>query len=107
MDISKSVFDRALKAARELVHQTDLPIPIEQLAAHLGVRSISSRQMKASGLLVARSPRNLHIFTRASDPPYRQRFTIAHELGHILLANAAGEDVEEFHRGRERYTNEE
>jgi hypothetical protein len=109
MRIDQHILAAAHDSARALtagLAAASLPVNVEGLAARVGVSRIESRPMKATGLLIA-DRGSLSILTRAGDPPHRRRFTIAHELGHILLARAAGEEIDRFHRGRTRYTNEE
>jgi Zn-dependent peptidase ImmA (M78 family) len=109
MNIHPSIVATAVNGAADVTYQFgfgDLPVPIENVARLLGVTQIVTRQMQASGLLTC-APDGITIYTKAGDPQYRRRFTVAHELGHLLLARAAGEEVRQFHRGRSRYTNEE
>ncbi len=60
------------------------PIDVERLATLLGfqVVEIQSAGDELSGLV---SPRHKIIGVNANHHPRRQRFTLAHELGHIIL----------------------
>lgn len=62
-----------------------LPVPIEVIAQRLGLeveRAILGDDV--SGLLVVQDGRGV-IGVSVQHPPTRQRFTIAHEIGHFLL----------------------
>jgi Zn-dependent peptidase ImmA (M78 family) len=61
------------------------PVPVEHLALRLGLaveRADLGRDV--SGVLVVRNGRGL-IGVNADQAPTRQRFSIAHELGHFVL----------------------
>ncbi len=60
------------------------PIDVERLATLLGFQivEIQSAGDELSGLV---SPRHKIIGVNANHHPRRQRFTLAHELGHIIL----------------------
>jgi IrrE N-terminal-like domain len=62
------------------------PVPLETLAAALGVESILRRPMVEEGRLEQRAGRTT-IFLREGTIGARQRFTLAHELGHLVLAD--------------------
>lgn len=83
MTISKSV-----RRARDLLLETGMhepPIDVAALAAHLGVRVVSQTLEDAiSGVLVIRDDQAA-IGVNEGHHRNRQRFTIAHELGHYLL----------------------
>ncbi|WP_037602042.1 ImmA/IrrE family metallo-endopeptidase [Streptacidiphilus rugosus] len=66
------------------------PIEPEELAKRLGVLVVyQDMQNDVSGMLVRRGDEQKVIGVNEAHPAARQRFTIAHELGHLLL-----------HRGR-------
>lgn len=63
----------------------NVPVPVEQLAAKLGMRILREPlDADVSGLLVTNSSGAV-IIANEDDPPVRQRFTIAHEIGHFVL----------------------
>lgn len=65
------------------------PIPVEDIAEHLGaviVRKPLERTI--SGLLLRESGAKL-IAVNSAHHPRRQRFTIAHELGHLQMHDGA------------------
>lgn len=61
------------------------PYDMEQLASLLGLRVeyVDTLPFEQSGAVVNGSP--IRILIAASDPPVRQRYTIAHEVAHTLL----------------------
>ena len=61
------------------------PVPVEHLALQLGL-SVERAQLgdDVSGILVVRDGRGL-IGVNTAQAPTRQRFSIAHEIGHFLL----------------------
>ena len=81
----------AARVARELLKSetATIPVPVEEIAKTYGVIVRENLPAEISGMLVP-LPQNgstlkWAIVINASDPPVRQRFTIAHELGHLLL----------------------
>ena len=67
------------------------PVPLETLAKQLGAEvRVASVNKALRGFFVAESggvlKRNI-IFVNAAHPRSAQRWTLAHELGHMLLAN--------------------
>lgn len=79
---------RAEKAASELLSQfgiASFPIPVDKVAQLLSVRVVY-QPMKGdiSGMLY-RQPERVVIGVNSGHAMTRQRFTIAHELGHLQL----------------------
>lgn len=83
---------RADTAAAELLSRFGIvapPVDTQWLAAQLGVIVIPEKMTSdVSGMLLRGEDQNV-IGVNADHAPVRQRFTVAHELGHLLL-----------HRGR-------
>lgn len=81
---------RAEQAAGRLLAEAGevlAPVDVERLAAHLGV-VISRSTFKdgdVSGMLVRQDGRSPVVGVNDAHSAHRQRFTIAHELGHLLL----------------------
>lgn len=80
---------RAVKEAanRLLIEQgiTQPPVPVEEIAEAVGVRvRYSPFEGELAGMLV-RGDGQAIIGVNSLHHPNRQRFTIAHELGHLLL----------------------
>lgn len=62
------------------------PIDLHAIARELGVATISERPMVEDGRLEQRANRTV-IYLRHGSRGTRQRFTLAHEIGHLILAN--------------------
>jgi len=81
---------RVDKAARQLLSTsgiTEPPVPVERLAREAGAL-VSYQPFEAqdiSGLLYRATDAAPVIGVNSSNPKVRQRFTIAHELGHLTL----------------------
>ena len=77
------------RRAREVLTQHGLyalPIDPVQVANRLGISVNNAKFSDDSWAgLVTKSGSNTRIFVEQSDPPYRKRFSIAHELGHHFL----------------------
>jgi len=63
---------------------TSLPVPVERIAARHKILIRRARHNDFSGMLIRKDGRAL-IGVNSGDPDVRQRFTIAHELGHFFL----------------------
>lgn len=62
------------------------PVPVEKIAQVLGVPvELTSKPGWSGALYVNEADAKVTIWLRAEDTPLRQRFTLAHELGHLLL----------------------
>jgi Zn-dependent peptidase ImmA (M78 family) len=80
--------NEATRVRSELNGDT-LPVAVEAIASKLGATIVfEAMDRGVSGLLV-RDKESLVIGVNATHPPVRQRFSIAHEIGHLVL-----------HRGR-------
>ena len=84
------------------------PVPVEKLPAQLGIGLKKAWLDEGiSGMLERKSDGRFHITINALDPPTRQRFTLAHELGHYMLhQRLVGDGVDDdkayrsTHRGK-------
>ncbi|MDR3358564.1 MAG: ImmA/IrrE family metallo-endopeptidase [Desulfovibrio sp.] len=64
-----------------------LPVDPVKIAVKMGIKVFSSLSLETSGqLLVDESGRKIIKFLR-SEPLVRQRFTVAHELGHVCCGH--------------------
>jgi Zn-dependent peptidase ImmA (M78 family) len=63
---------------------TEVPVPIEEVAHLLGLRIRRAPSTEFSGLLLRKDGKAL-IGVNSSEAAVRQRFTIAHEIGHFVL----------------------
>lgn len=74
--------------AKELLHQCGVasaPVPVDSIAKYLGVEIRYARlDDELSGMVFIKGGRPI-IGVNALHHPNRQRFTIAHELGHYML----------------------
>jgi len=62
------------------------PVPVDQIAAGLGARiTYQEFDDNLSGILVRVDDGTAAIAVNSSHAPARQRFTIAHEIAHLLL----------------------
>jgi Zn-dependent peptidase ImmA (M78 family) len=80
---------RPESAAQELIvatgQQDDFRIDVELIASHLGAEVVLDRlDREVSGLLY-RDGEHIVIGVNASHVDRRQRFTVAHEIGHLAL----------------------
>jgi Zn-dependent peptidase ImmA (M78 family) len=74
-------------AAEQLLAELDIqevPTPIEDVARALEIHISRAPSADFSGLLIRKNGRAL-IGVNSSEAPVRQRFTIAHEIGHFIL----------------------
>lgn len=76
--------ERLAEALLEQHGVTKAPVPVERLARAKGCRVVKYDIKDVSGVLF-RSATEVVIGVNSKQPPQRQRFTIAHELGHFLL----------------------
>ena len=86
----------AITAARDLLDSLGLdkaPIEIEDVARAVGVRSITPMSITADGYLGRSAAGELVIRYQSGGSRERRRFTIAHEVGHVLLARLRGVDI--------------
>jgi hypothetical protein len=63
---------------------------LEALARDLGVGEIVEERLPFEGGLFNLPERGLVIKLNADSPPFRKRFTLAHEIGHLLLGTVPG-----------------
>jgi Zn-dependent peptidase ImmA (M78 family) len=77
--------------------QTKPPVRIEKIAKDLGIEVRSGDLGDVSGVLV-RNDGSAIIGTNSTQSAQRQRFTIAHELGHFLLHEGIKEHVDRSYR---------
>ena len=83
---------RASHAAKELLASEGvrrLPVPVHDLAAKYAILVFREMPDDVSGILipleVPTQSKNWVIAVNSTHAPVRQRFTIAHELGHLVL----------------------
>jgi Zn-dependent peptidase ImmA (M78 family) len=91
----------AEKRAIELLEQlqvTEPPVPVEDLARRLGTRlTYESFDGDVSGMLYRDNDHSV-IGVNSTHPPTRQRFTVAHEIGHFVMHKGKPIFVDRFAR---------
>jgi Zn-dependent peptidase ImmA (M78 family) len=90
----------ARRAARELLARLDAeepPVDVHRAAGICGLSVVYDRfDGETSGLLWQHDDGTKVVGVNSGHSPARQRFTIAHEIGHALLHLGDGDDVEVF-----------
>lgn len=61
------------------------PIDVVALAIRMGIRLFHNTGSRWCGQVDSTDPEDAKIFVRREDTEQRQRFTIAHEIGHLML----------------------
>ena len=75
----------AERALRESGHIGEVPIDIEAVAGHLGAQVIRERLDRGVSGLLFRDGDSIIIGVNDLHASRRQRFTVAHEVGHLVL----------------------
>lgn len=86
MALVKDVARRdAHKALADYWHPGHFPVDVEQIAEQIGIRVEETYLREGvSGMLQVQQGQTPIIYVDAREPKVRQRFTIAHELGHYI-----------------------
>lgn len=63
-----------------------IPTNLEVVGEQLGVQAVLRRELDVSAFLYPMEDNRLVVFLNSTDVPGRQRFSWAHELGHIVMA---------------------
>lgn len=93
----------AIECARDLIssfQHAPGPVDVIGLARKRGVSAVEPVEMSADGYLGRTRDGALVIRYRATNNPSRNRFTIAHEIAHLVLAEVQGEKLQEPRGGR-------
>lgn len=81
------ILSRIEKIAEEILNQMKLnvvPVPVEEVATKLQIKIGREPSEDFSGILIRKDGKAL-IGVNSTESHVRQRFTIAHELGHFIL----------------------
>lgn len=81
------ILQRIEQCASDVLRAADaksIPVPVEAIAAKNQIRVSKAPHPSFSGMLIRKNGRAL-IGVNSNEAPVRQRFTIAHELGHFFL----------------------
>jgi len=87
------IFDKSLREYLTTLGNNSVPVDIENLAKIHGVQSIEERNMKIEGYLGLDSKDQLIIRYKSGTKQERSRFTIAHEVGHIIISIILNEKI--------------
>lgn len=93
--MERSAIERASSDLLAEVGISHFPVDLEKIAAHLNIQIIyDDLDDDVSGFLVAEGKRKAMAIINKSHHSNRQRFTIAHEIGHFILhAKSANEET--------------
>lgn len=76
--------EKSAERLLEDLNVKDISIPVEDIAGRLGMKISRAPSKQFSGLLIRKDGKAL-VGINSGEAPVRQRFTIAHEIGHFLL----------------------
>ena len=80
--------EKVQRQVSELIRKNGVtrpPVPVESIAENLGIEiRFEAAEDDLSGALI-RKPKEVVIGVNSAHHPNRQRFTIAHEIGHFIL----------------------
>ncbi len=86
MAVRRNLVRRLVEELLENNGITEPPVPIERIANHYGATIAKAPHEEGlSGFLLREGPNSAVIGVNKSHGKARQRFTIAHELGHLAL----------------------
>lgn len=81
--------NRVLDAARRLLDDCAIervPVDLVRLARHVGIGRIRELDIRLDGQLVELGDGDYEVILSRNAPHTRRRFTLAHEIGHLLVA---------------------
>jgi hypothetical protein len=81
--------ERLAKCIHQQLADFAPPVPVERVAAEVGIEEICGEDASFESMLIADAGkrRGIIVYNRRGTVE-RHRFTIAHELGHFLISNA-------------------
>lgn len=71
----------------------DVPVNLKMVGSYLGVTDIQESDIAEAGKIIPQIDGGYVVLIRKTDSSGRKRFTIAHELGHIIVPGGIG-DIE-------------
>ncbi|QDT66426.1 ImmA/IrrE family metallo-endopeptidase [Calycomorphotria hydatis] len=74
--------------------EQELPVDIEAVAKELGVKEITERDIPVDGYLGRNQSGELVVRCKSGVARSRKRFTVAHEIGHILISLSLSEQLD-------------
>ncbi len=92
MAVRRKFIRRIVEELLEKNGITEPPIPVEKISEECGLSVIRRNVESISGFII-RGEGKAVIGVNSSNPIVRQRFTIAHELGHYLIHPPGTNDV--------------
>lgn len=89
--IAAETIERSAQQVLRNAGALTIPVDLEKVLASLGVW-VHDEDMddETAGVLIVKGEQR-HILVNKDHPPNRRRFTIAHELGHLVLHDDAGD----------------
>ena len=102
-------FETAKAEARRLVEpfaSKKSKVDLDAICRAVGVTRVTEQPMLATGLLVAKKS-EWHVYLKKGMTNNRKRFTVAHEVAHILLGQALGEQRTQYSRDNSLAYNQE
>ena len=87
---------RVMEEARRLLDACGIerpPVDLVRIARHLGIRRIRELDVRLDGQLVELEDGGYEVILSRNAPHTRRRFTLAHEIGHILAASPDDESM--------------
>lgn len=90
---TRQSIERDSQALLRRVGALSVPVDLNQVATELGVKiHHETMEDQVSGVLIVKGGER-HILVNKAHHPNRQRFTIAHELGHLELHDDTGDKL--------------
>jgi len=92
--MSRTLLKRCLKAAQKLAslyRQSHTPFALPELLRKFDIHQVRERLLDRDARLILQDGRAI-IEVNSLFPVERRRFSVAHEIGHIILNECAGRD---------------
>jgi len=89
----RKAFVGKAEALLDECHIERTPVDLLRIARHLGIQRIRELDVRLDGQLLELHDGTYEVVLSKSAPHTRKRFTLAHEIAHILVAGDGGVDV--------------